>query len=184
MKKALAFLAPFLALTAGSIAHGRDWVSKGILVAVACFILAGITWWLSGAWYGAVIGIIAGLHFWFLRRNSKEAHASLSEIDLPERDDSELLLAQMWTSTITSIVLLILCIVGENWWLLLLAAVAPWMTNLMLYLAVPLIAMSDWPRWQKRMVSEGLFGAACALEVGLFMWFGSVAVGVVRGWIG
>lgn len=185
MTRLIASITAFLALTAGSIAHGRDWgVSKGLLVAVTCLILAGITWWMSGVWYGAGIGAFSVLWFWFARRNSAEAHASLSEIDFPERHDTKLFKAQRWVSLASSILLSGLCIYLQAWWWLPVAIIAPWLSNLALFLFVPLVAQWVIDRPYKRMWTEGVFGAACSVEGGLFMWFGSKAVGAVSGWIG
>lgn len=179
MKRLLTAVIAALSIIGGSIAHGRDWLSKGLLVWPAAVIMGLLTAWTIGIWNGFFVGFAPVIHFWFLRRNSAEAHASLSEIDFPGRHDLLLFKAQRWTSLAVSVVLVAFAVYVQAWWWIPAAIIAPWLTNLALLLFVPLVAEWSIDRPDKRMWTEGVFGLACLPEALLFMYLAGEGL---RGW--
>lgn len=65
-----------LTITGASTAHGRDWITKGLLLAATCILLP-ISGWLLATWGGAVVGLVAALLFWFTYRTGRQAKAEL-----------------------------------------------------------------------------------------------------------
>ena len=179
MKRLAISITTLIALVAGSIAHGRDWLGKGWLVWPAALIVGAFTYGYLGAWYGFFPGFLAIVWFWFGRRNSAEAHATLSEIDFPGRHDLLLFKAQRWTSCAACLVLLALAAYAQAWWFIPAAVIAPWLSNLALLIFVPLVAEWSIDRPDKRMWTEGVFGLACLPES---LWFIYWAGEGLRGW--
>lgn len=77
IKKLAAFITAMLATSAASFLHGRNFVSKGILIAGLAIIHGGLAWWLSLHWLGAVAGAAVSAAFWFAFRTGRQAAPEL-----------------------------------------------------------------------------------------------------------
>jgi len=104
MRRILAPLIAAVTISASSVVHGGDYASKGIIIATGAVILSALAIWLSGSLYGAAIGIICTLLFWFTYRTGAQAKAELDAMYHAD-DDEGVLVAYALPVTITCLLI-------------------------------------------------------------------------------
>ncbi len=83
--KWIAALLAVIGTTLASVAHGRNWATKGLLIlgqAIFLCFTSMLTWF---SWWGLLTVPVSTLKFWFLERTGKNAGAELDVLHTPTK---------------------------------------------------------------------------------------------------
>lgn len=178
MKKVLAYILSALTLAGASVLHGGNYLTKGLIIAISCLIMAGLAWFAYG-WVVAPAGIIAALIWWFMARTGANAHAELSYQDRVEGAKKD----AIWKAYIgyACVCGLLICLgASQNWWLLLCLPLGLAATINTLYFAETYRQDDGESRRVNRMMVELATPGAWAAGAMLGM---CELEGLVRGWV-
>lgn len=173
----MVFLVTILATTLAGVAHGRDWLSKGIIIALHCVVVTAALYATVGlSWY-LIAAPIAVLIWWFTLRTSRQAIAELEWMDKTSVADSdELWQSYLCTSLSTGLVISSLAIAGTNLWYLLYVPVIVLFFFLCYNFRKRFRIGNGISRPRNRMIQEAIGGAygglliGATLDTGAMVW--------------